>query len=126
VLKPEWVEEMNKAANRPLNTGFFYDTPDHEDHIYEPEEKAVPYDFAGLVMDYDAATGMATIQQRNHFKPGQEIEFFGPNGTFFKQVVSEIQDEEGNVLDAARHPLQLIKMKVDQPVSYFDMMRKKK
>ncbi|MGF9698410.1 peptidase U32 family protein [Paenibacillus sp. MABNR03] len=126
VLKPEWVEEMNKAANRPLNTGFFYDTPDHEDHIYEPEEKAVPYDFAGLVMDYDAATGMATIQQRNHFKPGQEIEFFGPNGTFFKQVVGEIQDEEGNVLDAARHPLQLIRMKVDQPVSYFDMMRKKK
>ena len=77
-------------------------------------------------MGYDAETGMATIQQRNHFKPGQEIEFFGPGGHFFKQVVGEIQDEAGNVLDAARHPLQLIKMKVDQPVSYFDMMRKKK
>ncbi|MGG4501402.1 peptidase U32 family protein [Paenibacillus polymyxa] len=126
VLKPEWIEEINKAANRPLNTGFFYDTPDHEDHIYEPEEKAVPYDFAGLVMDYDAASGIATIQQRNHFKPGHEIEFFGPNGTFFKQTVGTIWDEEGNELDAARHPLQRIKMKVDQPVSYFDMMRKKK
>ncbi|MCC3378868.1 U32 family peptidase [Paenibacillus farraposensis] len=126
VLKPEWIEEINKAANRPLNTGFFYDTPDHEDHIYEPEEKAAPYDFAGLVMDYDAASGMATIQQRNHFKPGHEIEFFGPNGTFFKQKVGTIWDEEGNELDAARHPLQRIKMKVDQPVSYFDMMRKKK
>lgn len=126
VLKPEWIEEINKAANRPLNTGFFYDTPDHEDHIYEPEEKAVPYDFAGLVMDYDAASGIATIQQRNHFKPGHEIEFFGPNGTFFKQTVGTIWDEEGNELDAARHPLQRIRMKVDQPVSYFDMMRKKK
>ncbi|MNW37533.1 putative protease YhbU precursor [compost metagenome] len=126
VLKPEWVEEINKAANRPLNTGFFYDTPDHEDHIYEPEEKAVPYDFAGLVLDYDESTGMATVQQRNHFKPGHEIEFFGPNGTFFKQKVGQIWDEEGNELDAARHPLQPIRMKVDQPVSYFDMMRKKK
>ncbi len=126
VLKPEWIDEINKAANRPLNTGFFYDTPDHEDHIYEPEEKAAPYDFAGLVMDYDAASGIATIQQRNHFKPGHEIEFFGPNGTFFKQTVGTIWDEEGNELDAARHPLQRIKMKVDQPVSYFDMMRKKK
>jgi putative protease len=126
VLKPEWIDEMNKAANRPLNTGFFYDTPDHEDHIYEPEEKAAPYDFAGLVMDYDATSGMATIQQRNHFKPGHEIEFFGPNGTFFKQTVGTIWDEGGNELDAARHPLQRIKMKVDQPVSYFDMMRKKK
>ncbi|MCK8488559.1 U32 family peptidase [Paenibacillus sp. MBLB2552] len=126
VLKPEWIEEINKAANRPLNTGFFYDTPDHEDHIYEPEEKAAPYDFAGLVMEYDETTGMATIQQRNHFKPGQEVEFFGPGGTFFKQTVGTIYDEAGNELDAARHPLQRIKLKVEQPVSYFDMMRKKK
>lgn len=126
VLKPEWVEEINKAANRPLNTGFFYDTPDHEDHIYEPEEKAAPYDFAGLVLDYDPDTRMAVIQQRNHFKPGQEVEFFGPGGTFFKQTVSEIWDENGNVLDAARHPLQKVKIKVKQPVSYFDMMRKRK
>ncbi|WP_458121500.1 peptidase U32 family protein [Paenibacillus sp. Z6-24] len=125
VLKPEWLEDINKAANRPLNTGFFYDTPDNEDHIYEPEDKAVPYDFAGLVLDYDAVTGMATIQQRNNFKPGQEIEFFGPGNTFFKQIVGQIWDEEGNELDAARHPLQKIKMKVDQPVRYFDMMRKK-
>ncbi|MFD0618050.1 U32 family peptidase [Paenibacillus sp. GCM10027629] len=125
VLKPEWIEEINKAANRPLNTGFFYDTPDHEDHIYEPEEKAAPYDFAGLVLDYDAETGMATIQQRNHFKPGQVVEFFGPNGTFFKQTVEEIWDESGVLLDAARHPLQRIRMKVEQPVQYFDMMRKK-
>ncbi|WP_178024209.1 U32 family peptidase [uncultured Paenibacillus sp.] len=126
VLKPEWIEEINKAANRPLNTGFFYDTPDHEDHIYEPEEKAAPYDFAGLVMEYDEATGMATIQQRNHFKPGQEVEFFGPGGTFFKQTVGTLYDEAGNELDAARHPLQRIRMKVERPVSYFDMMRKKK
>ncbi|WP_435924539.1 peptidase U32 family protein [Paenibacillus sp. DYY-L-2] len=126
VLKPEWVEEINKAANRPLNTGFFYDTPDHEDHIYEPEEKAAPYDFAGLVLEYDPDTRMAVIQQRNHFKPGQEVEFFGPGGTFFKQTVSEIWDENGNVLDAARHPLQKVKIKVEQPVSYFDMMRKRK
>ncbi|AYB45738.1 peptidase U32 family protein [Paenibacillus lautus] len=126
VLKPEWIEEINKAANRPLNTGFFYDTPDHEDHIYEPEEKAVPYDFAGLVMEYDEHSGTAVIQQRNHFKPGDEIEFFGPEGTFFKQTVGPIQDENGIELDAARHPLQLIRMKVDQPVRHFDMMRKRK
>ncbi|WP_433945949.1 peptidase U32 family protein [Paenibacillus sp. SN-8-1] len=126
VLRPEWIEEMNKAANRPLNTGFFYDTPDHEDHIYEPEEKAAPYDFAGLVLEYDEESKMATIQQRNHFKPGQEVEFFGPGGSVFKQTVGRIWDENGNELTAARHPLQRVKLKVEQPVRYFDMMRKKK
>jgi len=124
-LKPEWLEEINKAANRPLNTGFFYDTPGAEDHIYGPEDKGSPYDFAGIVLDYDAETGIATIQQRNHFKPGQEVEFVGPGGTFFKQIVGELADKEGNKLDAARHPLQEIHMAVEQPVKRMDMMRKR-
>ncbi|MGN7357921.1 peptidase U32 family protein [Paenibacillus sp. SAF-054] len=124
-LKQEWLDELHKAANRPLNTGFFYDIPDHEDHIYEPEDKAAPYDFAGLVLEYDETSRMAVIQQRNYFKQGQEIEFFGPNGTFFKQTVTEMWDDEGQPLEAARHPLQRIHMRVDHPVAYFDMLRRK-
>ncbi|MFD2670389.1 peptidase U32 family protein [Marinicrinis sediminis] len=124
-LKREWQEEIYKAANRPLNTGFFYQTPGHEDHIFGPEDKMIGYDFAGLVLDYDPETQMAEIQQRNYFKPGYEIEFFGPKGTFFKQKVEEIYDDKGQVLDAARHPLQTIRLKVDQPVKPMDMMRKK-
>lgn len=124
-LKQEWLDEIHKAANRPLNTGFFLDAPDHEDHIFGPEEKLIPYEFAGMVMEYDESTGMAVIQQRNHFKPGQEVEFFGPNGTAFKQIIGEIWDEEGQPLTAARHPLQIVKLKVDSPVQPLDMMRKK-
>ncbi|TNJ67679.1 U32 family peptidase [Paenibacillus hemerocallicola] len=123
-LKQEWLREIYKAANRPLNTGFFFDAPDHEDHIFGPEDKRIDYDFAGLVVGYDESTGVATVQQRNHFKPGQEVEFFGPGGTLFKQRVGELTDEEGNVLDAARHPLQLVRFKVEQPVKAMDMMRK--
>lgn len=124
-LKQEWVEEIYKAANRPVNTGFFYHTPGHEDHIFGPEDKMIGYDFAGLVIDYDPESQFATIQQRNYFKQGYEVEFFGPNGTFFKQKIDQIFDEEGHELDAARHPLQHIKMKVDHPVSRLDIMRKK-
>lgn len=124
-LKQQWLDEIYKAANRPLNTGFFYKEPDHKDHIYEPEDKLGLYDFAGLVIDCDAQTAIATIQQRNHFKVGMEVEFFGPKGTFFKQTVAQLWDMKGNELDAARHPLQLVRVKVNQPVTHFDMMRKK-
>ncbi|WP_138752350.1 peptidase U32 family protein [Paenibacillus sinopodophylli] len=124
-LKQEWIEEINKAANRPLNTGFFLDTPGTEDHIYEPEEKAAPYDFAGIVVDYDPKTSFATVQQRNHFKLGQEIEFVGPEGTFFKQTVTEMTDIDGLALEAAKHPLQLIRIRALKPVKPMDMMRKK-
>ncbi|MFC0212523.1 U32 family peptidase [Paenibacillus chartarius] len=125
VLKPEWVEEINKAANRPVNTGFFYESPGHREHIFGPEEKAVQYDFVGLVTSYDANTGMAVIQQRNYFKPGQTVEFFGPDGTHFSQTVEALWDENGEELTAARHPLQPVRVKVDQPVKPFDMMRKR-
>ncbi|MBP3961343.1 peptidase U32 family protein [Paenibacillus lignilyticus] len=124
-LKQVWLDDIQKAANRPVNTGFFYDTPGPEDHIYGPEDKAAPYDFAGVVISYDEATGLAVVQQRNHFKPGQEVEFFGPNGTFFKQSVGSITDESGNALDAARHPLQHIVLKTEHPVKPMDMMRKR-
>ncbi|QHT64015.1 U32 family peptidase [Paenibacillus lycopersici] len=124
-LKQVWLDDIRKAANRPLNTGFFYDTPGAEDHIYQPEDKAAPYDFAGVVLSYDEAAGTAVIQQRNHFKPGQEIEFFGPHGTFFKQTVGDLADTDGNALDAARHPLQHIVMRVNAPVKPMDMMRKR-
>jgi len=124
-LKPELLEEVNKAANRPLNTGFFLDEPGAEDHIYSAEEKPAPYDFAAVVHDYDAETGLATIQQRSYFKVGQEIEFFGPKGRFFKQTVEELYDLKGNKLDVARHPLEMLKIKTSEPVAAMDIMRKK-
>jgi putative protease len=84
----------------------------------------VQYDFCGLVVDYDAQSQLVTVQQRNHFKPGVVVEFFGPGGTFFRQIVGQIWDEHGIELDAARHPLQLIKFRVEQSLKSFDMMRK--
>ena len=88
------------------------------------QSKKSPYDFCGLVLEYDANTHIATIQQRNNFKPGQEIEFFGPEINSFKQVIDAIYDEEGNSLDAARHPLQIVQIKVDHPIYPNNMMRK--
>jgi putative protease len=124
-LRKEWVEEIGKAANRPLNTGFFFGTPGATEHIYEPEEKPAPYDFAAVVTDYDPGTGTATVQQRSPFRPGMTVEFVGPGGRRFSQRIGELADSEGGRLDAARHPLQLVRLKTDQPVQVFDIMRKK-
>ncbi|WP_276356367.1 peptidase U32 family protein [Cohnella caldifontis] len=124
-LRREWVEEIGKAANRPLNTGFFFGTPGAAEHIYEPEEKPAPYDFAAVVTDYDAETGIATVQQRSNFKPGMHVEFVGPGGRSFTQAIGELTDADGSRLDAARHPLQAIRLRTDHPVAPYDIMRKK-
>lgn len=124
VLREEWKAELFKAANRPLNTGFYFRAPGAGDHIYAPEDKPMLVDFAGVVLDYDEAAGEALIEQRNHFKPGQTVEFFSPEGVRFRMVVPELRDETGAPLDAARHPLQKIRMRTASPVKPMDIMRR--
>ena len=45
------------------------------------------------------------------FKPGQEIEFFGPEIQSFRQVIDAIYDEEGNSLDLLVTHFKLYKLK---------------
>ncbi len=124
-IKPEWLVELDKCANRDTASAFIKGTPGYEEQMFgHQNKKNSAYDFCGLVLDYDEKTKIATIQQRNKFEPGQEIEFFGPEIKTFRQVVDTIYDEEGNKLDAARHPLQIVQIKVNHPIYANNMMRK--
>ncbi|WP_010288037.1 peptidase U32 family protein [Kurthia massiliensis] len=124
VIKREWVEELAKCANRETASSFFEGEPGHEQQMFGVHSKQTTYDFCGMVLDYDDETQMITLQQRNFFKPGDEVEFFGPGIENFTVVVEEIFDEKGNSLDAARHPLEIVRFKCPQKVNPFDMMRK--
>ncbi|WP_414052441.1 peptidase U32 family protein [Macrococcus animalis] len=124
-IDPEWLIELDKCANRDTASAFFEGVPGFEEQMFGHEQsKKTPFDFCGLVLDYSEETQIATIQQRNNFKPGQEVEFFGPEIENFKQVIDVIYDEEGTALDAARHPLQVVQIKVNHPVYPMNMMRK--
>lgn len=126
VLQNEWVEEIWKAAQRSLTTAFYFGKPTEKDQLFSNNDKIPKYDFAGLVLDYDPHTGIATVQQRNHFKQGDEIEFFGPNLYRFKQKIAEMWDEKDNPIDSAKHAMMTVKIKVDMPVAVYNMMRKRK
>lgn len=123
-MKKEWLEELDKCANRDTAPAFFEGVPSYKEQMYGNHSKKTTYDFVGLVLDYDEETKMVTLQQRNHFRPGDEVEFFGPNIENFRMVIEKIFDEDGQELDAARHPLQIVRFKVDQPVYPYSMMRK--
>lgn len=124
-IKQEWVDELAKCANRPTASAFMAGgIPGYKQQLFGSHSTKPSYDFAGLVLDYNPDTQIATLQQRNYFKPGYEIEFFGPEIENFSQKVATIWDEDGNELDAARHPLQIVRIKVDHPVFVNNMMRK--
>ncbi|MGG6431124.1 peptidase U32 family protein [Anoxybacillus sp. D401a] len=124
VIRKEWLDELDKCANRDTAPAFFEGVPGYKEQMFGVHSKKTTYDFVGLVLDYDKDTGIVTLQQRNFFKPGDEVEFFGPEIENFTQVIETIWDEEGNELDAARHPLQIVRFKVDREVFPYNMMRK--
>ncbi len=125
-FKQEWEDELWKVAQRDLATGFYYGTPTENQQLFGKRRKIPKYVFAGQVLDYDEETQIATIQQRNNFAVGDEVEFYGPGFTHIKQIVEQLWDEDDQPLNRARHPMMTIKMKVDTPVQPLNIMRKRK
>lgn len=123
---PAWEDELWKVAQRELATGFYFGTPTEDQQLFGKRRKIPGYTFIGQVLDYDEETGIATIEQRNLFEVGDEVEFYGPNFTHHTQIIEKLWDENGNEIDRAPHPLMKVKMKVTQPVKPLDMMRKRK
>ena len=126
VIDEEWLKELDKCANRDTAPAFFEGVPGVNEQMYGTHSKKTTYDFAGLVLDYEKESGIVTLQQRNYFKKGDQVEFFGPEIANFTQTVEMIWDERGNEIEKAKHPLQIVSFKVDKPVYPNNMMRKGK
>ncbi len=127
-FRPEWLEELSKVSNRHFTTGFFLGRPDESAQNYESSAYIREYDFIGIVRSYDGETGSALIEQRNHFRVGDEIEIFGPgSASFFTQTVEELFDaESGKPVEVAPHAQQMLRMKVRFPVGASYMLRRKR
>lgn len=126
VFREEWMQELEKASHRAFTTGFYYGKAVGDSQNYETSKYIKDYSFVGLVTGYDPATGLAEVEQRNKMVLGEKIELFGPNMDGFSQVLTEMYDAETGVpLEAAPHPQQKLKIRVEQKVSPFCMLRKK-
>ena len=124
-VKQEWMDELEKVSHRAYTTGFYYHQPDADDQIYGKTSYDQTSDFVGLVRSYDAATGYAVVEQRNNMKVGQEIEVFQPTGPLYRQKISSMIDNETNEeISVAPHPQQIIRMKMEQPVEEYTILRR--
>lgn len=121
---PEWVEELEKISHRPYTRGFSVSRPTEADQVYSHSSNTQTHEFIGLVRSYDAERKLAWIEQRNHFKVGQTVEFLQPKGRLVRCAVRRILDEDGQDLDAARHAQQVVAVPVDEPLEAYSMMRR--
>ena len=109
-VQQEWLDELEKVSHRPYTTGFYYHQPTADDQLYGTSSYQQTSEFIGLVRDYDTTTQYATVEQRNNMKIGQEIEVFQPNAPLYRQVLSDMLDEECNPIAVAPHAQQIVKI----------------
>jgi len=121
---PRYLLEVKKAENRLTSHGFMEGMTTIHEQLYNMRNENPTQEFIGLVLDYNEETLEALVEQRNKFLPGDEVEVFSPNFETIKFRIEEIYDENNVLLDAARHPKQLLKIWIPFKVSPYDMIRK--
>ena len=114
---------LSKVANREVSTHFFNKEADYTDQYYTGRQELSNQDYLGLITGYDKENGCVVLVERNYFEPGDEVEFFTPNGDVYKYTISEIFDENMNKLEVARHPEQVLKLKFDVELPNYSMIR---
>ena len=114
---------LNRVANRESTPQFFDKLPGVEEQYYLGREEVSNQDFLGLVIDYK--DGIATIEERNYFKIGDNVQFFGSETETKNYKIEEIFDEFDNQINEANHPQMIVKLHVPFELKKYDMMRLK-
>ena len=123
--KKYYLKVLNRCANRDSAPQFYNKLPDYTDQYYNLRDEDSNQDFLGIVLDYDEKNHMVTLEQRNKFNPGDEVEFISPTKDTFSCKIVDIYDEDGNVIDTANKPRMIVKFRVDKALDKLDMMRVK-
>ncbi len=118
--------ELCKASHREFTHGFYYNKPTDSDQNYLTSDYIREYSFIGLVRETDESTGLTTVEQRNKFSVGDVVEIFGPHTPYYEEVIEEMYDEEGNPVESAPHPQQILKIRFKRTPGCDFIMRKKK
>lgn len=123
--KAYYLKILNRCANRNSAPQFFHKLPAENDEYFNLRDEESNQDFLGIVKGYDEKTHMATIEERNFFKIGDEIEFFGPNTDTTSYRVENIYDENDNALEKANMPRMIVKIPLPFKVYENDLLRVK-
>ena len=121
---PFYKEEIAKCTYRKYTTGFFFGKPSDEAQIYDNNTYVKEYTYLGIVGEQNEE-GLYRVEQRNKFSVGESIEVMKPDGANITVTVQRIVDEEGNDMESAPHPKQVLYIDLGQPLAMYDILRRK-
>lgn len=120
----EWYkEEIGKCTYREFTTGFYFNKPTSETQIYDSNTYVKNYTYLGTVEEI-RADGLFRMEQKNKFTVGETVEVMKPDGRNLEVIVKAIYDEEGNVMESAPHPKQLLWVDLGTETEVYDIIRR--
>lgn len=119
-----YLVELEKAENRLTSHGFLEGLPGAEEQLFSMRSEQPSQLFVGLVQSYDPLTQVAIIEQRNYFEVGSNLEVLLTDGTVKTFFLDEMFDINDVMTQVARHPKQILKIKIPFTVEPYAMIRK--
>ncbi|RGI42744.1 U32 family peptidase [Roseburia sp. OM04-10BH] len=118
-----YLEQISNCTYRQFTTGFFFGKPSEESQIYDNNTYIKEYTYLGIVGDRNEE-GLYQIEQRNKFSVGEQIEVMKPDGRNIPVTVKRIVDEDGNEMESAPHPKQVLYIDLGQELEMYDILRR--
>ena len=127
----DWYRsEIAKCTYRQFTTGFYFGKTDENTQIYDSNTYVNESVYLGIVEDVkrpaqdEPAEGCRVrIRQRNKFCVGDRIEVMRPDGENRSVIVHAIHTEEGESVDSAPHPLQVLWVSLSGKADQYDLLR---
>jgi len=93
--------ELEHLANRGYTEGFYRrHVPSEFQNYVNGNSGNTNQQFVGEVTDYDAANGWLTVDVKNRFEQGDDLELITPKGNL-RFNLKELEDIKGGAIDAA-------------------------
>ena len=118
-----YQDQISNCTYRQFTTGFFYGKPDETTQIYDNNTYLKEYTYLGMVEEV-SEEGMASLEQKNKFALGEEIEIMKPNGRNVLSTVLKILNEDGAEMPNAPHPQQKLRVMLSAVPDKYDILRR--
>lgn len=115
--------EVKRCANRETTSQYFDKFPGKDEQYFIGRQENTNQDFLGVVLEYDEKNKEIVLEQRNYFEKGDTVNIFGPRKESFNIKVDYIKNENLNMVDAARHPQEILRIPCDKKVDKYDIIR---
>lgn len=119
----DWYRrEIRKCTYRRFTTGFYYGRPGAESMVYDNNTYVNESVWLGIAEEI--RDGRVRFTQRNKFSVGDEIEIMKPDGTDVPARVLELTTPEGEPVESAPHPQQVLYARLSAAAEPGDLLRR--